>query len=218
MTNAVKALVLDFGGVVTRTMFETHTMTERALGLEPGTLTWRGPFAPDSDELWCAMERDEITEREYWAQRTKEVGELVGRHWTAMSDFVTAARGANPAEVIRPQAVHAIETARNNGCKLAIVSNELDLFYGADFRDRLPFMKWFDVIVDATHTKILKPDPRAYQACIDGLTVDASQCVFVDDQHRNVVGALAVGMQAVHFDVQRPQTSYEQALELLSIE
>ncbi|RWF53196.1 MAG: HAD family phosphatase, partial [Mesorhizobium sp.] len=28
-----KALVLDFGGVVTRTLFETHALTERALGL-----------------------------------------------------------------------------------------------------------------------------------------------------------------------------------------
>ena len=30
---AERALILDFGGVVTRTLFETHDMTERALGL-----------------------------------------------------------------------------------------------------------------------------------------------------------------------------------------
>ncbi|RUU51265.1 HAD family phosphatase, partial [Mesorhizobium sp. M7A.T.Ca.TU.009.01.1.1] len=28
-----QALVLDFGGVVTRTLFETHALTEQALGL-----------------------------------------------------------------------------------------------------------------------------------------------------------------------------------------
>lgn len=34
-----RALILDFGGVVTRTLFETHDVTERALGLAAGTLT-----------------------------------------------------------------------------------------------------------------------------------------------------------------------------------
>jgi putative hydrolase of the HAD superfamily len=34
-----RALILDFGGVVTRTFFETHDHTEKALGLRPGTLT-----------------------------------------------------------------------------------------------------------------------------------------------------------------------------------
>jgi putative hydrolase of the HAD superfamily len=28
-----RALILDFGGIVTRTLFETHDITERALGL-----------------------------------------------------------------------------------------------------------------------------------------------------------------------------------------
>mgnify|MGYP003331586298 CR=1 FL=1 len=37
-----KALILDFGGVISRTLFETHAMTEAALGLPAGTLTWRG--------------------------------------------------------------------------------------------------------------------------------------------------------------------------------
>ncbi|RUZ02579.1 HAD family phosphatase, partial [Mesorhizobium sp. M7A.F.Ca.CA.001.12.2.1] len=52
----VQALVLDFGGVVTRTLFETHALTEQALGLAPGTLQWRGPFDPGSDPLWRAMQ------------------------------------------------------------------------------------------------------------------------------------------------------------------
>jgi len=41
-----KALILDFGGVISRTLFETHALSEAALGLAAGTLTWQGPFAP----------------------------------------------------------------------------------------------------------------------------------------------------------------------------
>ena len=107
--------------------------------------------------------------------------------------------------------------AKATGRKLAILSNELDLFYGADFRNRLPFMADFDVIVDATYTKILKPDPKAYQACIDQLGLAAGDCVFVDDQGRNIEGALTAGMQCVHFDVRMPDESYAAALSLLGL-
>jgi electron transfer flavoprotein beta subunit len=71
-----KALVLDFGGVISRTLFETHALTERALGLKPGTLTWRGPFDPDSDPLWRSMQSGDISERDYWLERTRETGAI----------------------------------------------------------------------------------------------------------------------------------------------
>jgi len=210
------ALILDFGGVITRTLFETHAMTERALGLSPGSLTWQGPFAPESDDLWIAMQNDEISEREYWAQRTSEVGVLLGEHWTEISQFVKAARGADPESVIRPEALPAIDIAKAGGAKLAILSNELDLFYGPEFRSKLPFLQKFDVIADATHTKVLKPNARAYLDCANELGVKPRNCIFVDDQTRNVQGADAVGMNAVHFDVRRPGQSFERALSLLA--
>ena len=104
------------------------------------------------------------------------------------------------------------------GCRLAILSNDLDLFYGSNFRNQLPFMELFTVIVDGSYSNILKPDPRAYQTCLDKLAIPASHCVFVDDQYRNIVGARNVGMQALHFKVQQPKESYQQALNLLSVE
>jgi len=210
------ALILDFGGVITRTLFETHDLSERALGLPPGSLTWRGPFAPETDELWVAMQAGEITEREYWAQRTAEVGKLAGREWTEMSQFVSAARGADPQAVVRPEALQAIETARKRGASLAVLSNELDLFYGPEFRAELPFLKNFEVIADATYTGILKPDARAYLDCTNQLGVKPRHCVFVDDQEQNVRGAQAVGMNAVQFDVREPGRSFGQAMAMLT--
>jgi putative hydrolase of the HAD superfamily len=94
----------------------------------------------------------------------------------------------------------------------AILSNELDLFYGADFRAKLPFLASFDLIIDATYTNILKPDPRAYHAVCDGLKLSPAQCVFVDDQIKNIIGAQAAGMTTVHFDVTNPARSYREAL------
>ena len=213
----VQALVLDFGGVISRTLFETHALTEAALGLPPGTLTWRGPFDPAGDALWRDMQADRISERDYWLTRTREVGRLVGEDWNRMETFVRRARGADVQAVIRPEAVAAIHAAKAAGCRLAVLSNELDLFYGAGFRDRLPLLGQFDVLVDATHTQILKPDPRAYQSCLDQLGLSAAACVFVDDQARNVAGGGRAGMRCVHFDVMNPAGSYREALQLLGL-
>lgn len=214
---AAKTLVLDFGGVISRMLFETHDLSEKALGLPPGTLTWKGPFDPASDPLWQDMQADKLSEREYWMIRTREVGRLLGEDWNAMETFVRRARGADVQAIIRPEAVAAVEDTRAAGKRLAILSNELDLFYGADFRSRLPLLSLFDVIVDATYTGILKPDLRAYNSVAEALGVLPGECVFVDDQRRNVDGALRAGMRAVQFDVLQPAASFQQALKQLGV-
>ena len=213
-----RALILDFGGVISRTLFETHDLSEKALGLPNGSLTWQGPFAPEADPLWRAMQADEISERDYWKSRTAEVAKLVGQNWNEMSDFVRAARGADPDAVIRPEFRTTIAACKAAGVRLAILSNELDLFYGADFREKLPFLKDFEVIVDATYTGILKPDARAYEQVLQELGLPAADCVFVDDQLRNIKVAEALGLPAVHFDVMAPSQSYAEALRLLDLE
>jgi putative hydrolase of the HAD superfamily len=213
-----RALILDFGGVITRTLYETHDVTERALGLKPGTLTWRGPFDPAGDPLFVAMQKREISERDYWMARTREVGALVGETWTDMVTFVQRARGAEPELVLRPEARDAILKAKAAGCKVAILSNELDLFYGVEFRKRFPLIDQFDVIVDATYTRILKPDPRAYEQVLAELDLPREACVFVDDQKKNIEGADAVGLPNVYFDVTRPAESYARALAMLGLE
>jgi putative hydrolase of the HAD superfamily len=212
-----RALILDFGGVVTRTLFETHDITERALGLAAGTLTWRGPFDTATDPLWVSMQNREITERDYWMTRTAEVGRLVGEDWTDMKTFVQRARGAEAELVLRPEARDAITRTKAAGLRLAILSNELDLFYGVEFRNRFPLIDLFDVIVDATYTRILKPDPRAYEQVIAEIGLPREACVFVDDQLKNIEGAIAVDLPNVHFDVTRPADGYARALSMLGL-
>jgi putative hydrolase of the HAD superfamily len=214
---SAKALILDFGGVVSRMLFETHDLTEQALGLSSGTLTWKGPFDPSTDPLWQDMQADRLSERDYWMVRTREVGRLLGEDWDRMETFAQRARGTDVAAVIRPEAVAAVEAARAAGKRLAILSNELDLFYGADFRRHVPLLEEFDVIVDATYTGILKPDPRAYAIVTEALGLPASECVFVDDQQRNADGGARAGLQVVHFDVLHPASSFAHALDRLGV-
>lgn len=191
---ARRALVLDFGGVISKTLFETHDLSEEALRLPAGTLTWRGPFDVETDPLWNAMQAGHMTERDYWTTRARETGQLVGEVWDTLPPFLNAVRGNDPSKVIRPEALETIGAAKRAGHLLAILSNELDLFYGKEFRTKLPFLSDFDLIVDATYTEILKPDPRAYAFITDGLSISAANCVFVDDQLKNIRGGVAAGM------------------------
>ena len=104
-----------------------------------------------------------------------------------------------------------IEAGLGAGYRLAILSNELDLFYGVAVRQRLSCLSHFELIVDATYTGCLKPDPQAYALCLQQLRLPAAPCVFVDDQQRNIDGARAAGLQTVWFDVQKPRTACDEA-------
>jgi len=213
-----RALILDFGGVISHTLFETHDETERALGLPAGTLTWRGPFDPLSDPLWQGMQRGELSERDYWLQRSREVGALLGETWDSMETLVQRARGAEPDRIVRPETAALVREAQAAGIRLAILSNELDLFYGRSLRERLPLLQAFAHIHDATYTGVLKPDPQAYLGCLQALGLAPDQAVFVDDQARNVEGAQRLGIPTVAFDVTRPEASCGVARQLLKIE
>lgn len=212
----MKALLLDFGGVVSVTMFERHAQTEQALGLAPGTLTWRGPFDPQSDALWRDMSADKIAEREYWRRRAVEVGRLLGEDWDTLTLF-RRTHGSNPNLNVRPEAFDIVRKAKAAGRRVGILSNELELFYGRETIDNLDVLKLMDCLIDATHTHILKPDPRAYALGAEAIGLPASEIVFVDDQARNVEGARKAGLAAVHFDVTRPGDSFAEAERLLDL-
>ena len=57
----------------------------------------------------------------------------------------------------------------------------------------------FDQIVISAEEGILKPDPRIYQIMLERLTVPAEEAIFIDDFIKNIHGAQAVGLQAIHF-------------------
>ena len=196
-----RGLLLDFGSVVSVSVFERHRETEAELGLPPGTLQWLGPIAPETDALWRSMQRDEIGERDYWAQRANQLGEAVGEPGWDMLAMLTRLRQTDPNAVVRPAVKRLIRDATARGIEVGILSNELELFYGREFLSRMDILRDMAFIVDATHTEILKPDPRAYALAIESMALPAAQILFVDDQMRNIAGAHRVGLQTQFFDL-----------------
>ncbi len=211
-----KGLLLDFGGVISVTLFERHRLSERLLGLPEGTLTWRGPFDPECDALWRDMLDDKISERDYWAMRARETGARVGEDWDMLA-MIRRTLGDDPNLHVRPQARDFVYLAKAAGRRVGILSNELELFYGAGTMAKLDILKLMDSMVDATHTKILKPDPRAYALGCEALGLTPENVVFVDDQPRNIEGARNAGLIAIQFDVADPAGSFAEAAEALEL-
>ena len=216
MSQPERGLLLDFGGVISVTLFERHRTSERLLGLPEGTLLWRGPFDPDGDDLWRDMLEGRISERDYWAFRAQETGRRIGEDWDMLA-MIRRTMGDDPNAHIRPQARDFVFLAKAAGRRVGILSNELELFYGADTMARLDILKLMDCVVDATHTKILKPDPRAYALGCAALGLPPERIVFVDDQQRNVDGAKAAGLIAIRFDVVDPARSFAEAADALDL-
>lgn len=194
-------LLLDFGSVLTYSLFEKHRDTEAILGLPAHSLDWLGPLDPSTDELWRAMQDNRITERDYWARRADEIGRACGETGWDMYALLSRVRHTQPNAAIRSDMRALVRAAARAGIKVGILSNELELFYGQTFLDRLDIMADIAVVVDGSHSKNLKPDAAAYRAAVDAMQLPPARLLFVDDQFRNIAGAQAAGLQTQYFDL-----------------
>jgi HAD superfamily hydrolase (TIGR01509 family) len=94
--------------------------------------------------------------------------------------------------------VEILEDLRQRGTPLYAITN----FNQDKFREtleRFAFLGVFRDIVVSGDERILKPDPAIYRLLLDRNGLAASSCVFIDDSEKNVRGAEAVGMKAIHF-------------------
>lgn len=214
-----KHLLLDFGGVCLLNPVELHRSFERRMGLPEGTFTWMGPVDPSTDELWRKLDAKEITEREYWHQRARDVGDAAGKgsEWT-LRDYMSEAYREPEDIIIRDSARTLVRDAKAAGAKVGILTNDLYDFHGEAWVDSISFFKEVDTITDASRIPALKPDPKAFEQALVDLDVRREEVVFVDDQVRNVEGSRAFGLETVFFDVANPKESWAQTRSLLNLE
>jgi putative hydrolase of the HAD superfamily len=211
----VKALVLDFGGPVLLTPFERLRGLEASVGAAPGTFDWRGPFDPPADPLWRSMQAGEVSEPAYWASRAAEVAAFTGE--PGVPAMMRRLYDAPEDELVRPEVRALLADAHAAGIHTAVLTNDLSEFHEQEWIDRIGFLGEVACVVDAARHGTRKPAPGAYRLVIDHLGVAADQALLVDDQPANTVGAEAVGMAAVWFDVTRPAASYGKVRRALGL-
>jgi putative hydrolase of the HAD superfamily len=211
-----RGLLLDIGGVVHNTGVR---MVERLARREPAmrpVIEEIGGIASDRDELWQRMLRRQVTERDYWAQRAAELGAAVSETWDTRA-LMDRFYQLPEHEWLCAATIELMTDAKAAGLRVGALTNDMTAFHGPEWVARQEHLKLFDVIVDASLTGVMKPDPRAFRGGADALGVPAEQIVFLDDMPWNAEGARQAGMTAIRVPWDDPIPAIATARELLRL-
>jgi putative hydrolase of the HAD superfamily len=210
-----QGLLLDIGGVVLR---GAPALLPQFVEEEPGLrgVVDRLAIATDRDELWQQMLRREVSERAYWAQRAGELGAELGQQWDTRT-LINRMYDRPAEEWLNHDVVDLMLDAKAGGLPLGALTNDLADFHGAEWVEKQDWLRHFDVIVDASHTGVMKPDPRAFAAGAEALGLEPEQIVYLDDMPWNVEGGLTAGLQAIGVSYTDPGTAVDVARTRLGL-
>jgi putative hydrolase of the HAD superfamily len=211
-----RGLLLDIGGVVLRTGIElAELLAEEEPALRP--VVARLAMATDRDELWQRMIRREVTERAYWAQRAAELGAALGEEWDTRT-MINRMYDRPAQEWLNEDVVQLMTDAKAAGVPLGALTNDLADFHGQEWVDKQEWLTLFDVIVDASITGVLKPDPRAFAAGAAALRLHPGEVVYLDDMPWNTEGGAAAGLQAIEVSYAAPHLAAGEARSRLGLD
>jgi putative hydrolase of the HAD superfamily len=191
----VRAVISDFGGVLTSPLFESFAAWQRESGLSAVRL---GQAMADAAERsgthpLYELEKGTITEAEFL--RMLEAGLEPGTSLSGMRDVYFEHLHPN-----RPM-IEFMSQLRGRGLRMALLTNNVRE-WEPQWRAKLPEIdEIFEVVVDSAFVGMRKPDPEIYALTLERLGggLAAEECVFVDDVDVNCETARSLGMRAVHF-------------------
>ena len=65
--------------------------------------------------------------------------------------------------------------------------------------EKFEFLHWFEGIIVSGEEKTRKPFPEIYQTTLSRFELKAEECLFIDDNLRNVEAAVALGIPSLQF-------------------
>lgn len=199
----VRAVLWDFGGVMTESPFVAFRRFEQARGLPADFLRDINTRNPD-DNAWARFERSEFTPEEFdraYAAETRAAGYEV--------------RGLDVIDLlygdVRPEMVHALRACKQHYTNVC-VTNNVNAGRGRGF-DRDPkrgtqcqtVLDLFDMVIESSKVGARKPEPRFFELVCTQLRIAPEQAVFLDDLGANLKPARAMGMHTIK--VEDPATA-----------
>ena len=198
----MKGLLVDFGGVLTTSVWDSFSDFCRQEELEEERVKQVFREDPRALKLLRRLEVGELTEDEFSDQFGPLIG--IGNHG-GLVDRLFA--GMEPDEPM----IEAVRRARAGNIRTGLISNS----WGRGRYDRDSFPELFDGVVISGEVGLHKPQPEIFELGAKLIGLEPSDCVFVDDLRENCTGAEAVGMTAV-LHRETPKT-LERLEELLGV-
>jgi epoxide hydrolase-like predicted phosphatase len=200
MSNPIRAILFDVGGVLVRTFDQTGRQTwERRLGLPPGG----AEAVALNSEMGHRAQRGEIGDETLWA--------WVGEH-LALGDGLAAFRADFWRGDRVDESLVALIRRLRPRYQTAVISNATDALRAT--LQSYGLLDEFDLIVGSAYEGIMKPHPAIYERTLARLGRSADEAVFIDDAPANIAGAAAVGLHTIHFT---PATDLASELRRLGV-
>jgi putative hydrolase of the HAD superfamily len=195
MSTPFKAVIWDFGGVITSSPFEAFARYETANGLPTNFLRGVNSVDPDTN-AWALFEQARISATEFDAMFLRESTAL--GHAVAGSDVLALLSGD-----LRDGAVTALKVIAAD-YKVGCITNNVPTGHGAGMaattekaRNMGNVMACFDHVLESSKIGIRKPDPRIYALMCEALDVDPAACIYLDDLGINLKPARQMGMTTI---------------------
>jgi len=210
---AVRAVLWDFGGVMTESPFVAFRRFEQARGLPAHFLREINARNPDGN-AWARFERSELTPEEFdraYAAETRAAG-----HEVRGLDVVDLLYGE-----VRPEMVRALRTCKQHYIN-ACVTNNVNAGPGRGFaRDPQrgaqcqAVLDLFDTVLESSKLRARKPEPRFFELVCTQLRIAPEHAVYLDDLGTNLKPARAMGMRTIK--VEDPATALAELETALAI-
>ncbi|MGO9559087.1 MAG: HAD-IA family hydrolase [Acidimicrobiales bacterium] len=195
----IRAVLFDFGGVLSSSPFEAFERYERANGLPSGFI--RSLNATDHhDNAWARLERSEVS-----------IGEFVNLFEAEADAAGHAIDGAAVLALlsgeIRPAMLRAVERCHASFLVGLLTNNFLSAEAAARPGGSIDHvLGLFDEVIESSRVGVRKPEVRFFEIACEQLGIEANQAVFLDDLGVNLKPARAMGMTTIKV------TNEEQAL------
>jgi putative hydrolase of the HAD superfamily len=177
-----KALLVDFGGVLTTDIWSSFAAFCEQRGLDAGAAKQLFRKNPDALAALRGLETGEVEPADF----ERRFAALLGTEPAGLVEGLFA--GLRPDQPM----LEAVGRARDAEVPTGLISNSWVMDHYTDEIRGL-----FDEVVISAEVSLHKPQPEIYLLAAARLDVAPEDCVFVDDLRENCAGAEAVGMTAV---------------------
>jgi len=195
MSSCIRAVLWDFGGVLTTSPFAAFTLYEKANGLPKDFI--RSVNAKNSNSnAWAMMERNEVSHEEFcylFEAETRAAGHAING-----GDILPLLSGEIQTEMVTALKVVA------KSYKTACLTNNMRTGHGPSMSENSSkathiseIMQIFGWIIESSQIGIRKPEPRFYEIACEKLEIEPSEAVFLDDLGVNLKPARAMGMTTI---------------------
>ncbi len=186
-----RALIVDFGGVLTTPLQEAMARFADEQGIELQALVRvaLAAYTEEGDDLVVRFERGEMGDAEFALAFAQRLSQASGKEVDPERLVSRLFRGLQIEEGM----VEAVRRARAAGLKTALLSNS----WGLELYPRAVLEEVCDVIVISGEVGLRKPDPAIFELTTTKLALAPQECVFVDDHPGHLQAAREIGMATV---------------------